>query len=333
MTLTRRLLLNPVDISYINPYPSPVSSIESCQLIDGMNTLDSGQTFQESIDNYSDCDHLPIESNQSYSERSHESTTSHYQSDCDTSSEDNHNDWLKDSSSICWLDKWIVNNSTNPSKQIKDRLCQKNLNQHKIVVTVDPIESVYEAVRFDLPPMTYELNIYAPLGLGCTVLLSTSGSVVITSFKHLSNGYMGPLEMSGVVSVGDKIVSINDQLVEGMGWPYICNLLQTNNMREIGKETMKLRLRYKDATYSDQFVDTDAYSQSSETLVDNLSNFLGQQSNGNINPLFDMFGPLLLLNDKIDSNNVSVEYEDDNSASSEYLDSLSNSSSPVDFID
>ena len=66
-----------------------------------------------------------------------------------------------------------------------------------------------------------------PLGLKVTQIAST-GFVVIKSFHLLPSGEPGPAERNGSCKVGDALLSINDESVEGLTYAELLERIRTS---------------------------------------------------------------------------------------------------------
>ncbi|CAI5733452.1 unnamed protein product [Peronospora destructor] len=92
-------------------------------------------------------------------------------------------------------------------------------------------DSTYPGTAFNELPAFSEFCIVlsrSPFGLGMRLGISVTNSVSVLGFQTLANGMMGPAQTSGVISVGDVLVAVNNVSVAGLSFHDVVGLISAS---------------------------------------------------------------------------------------------------------
>jgi hypothetical protein len=217
----------------------------------------------------------------------------------DTSSDVSDAEFMHESST-CWIESWWTqaidqkSSFANDNKQsVKSRLMRliKKHQQPSHIVSPTNVTDIVDAVNA-AEPMVFDIDLYAPMGLGIALLISPEGNLTVKSFKRLSNGEKGPAELSGHISTGDQIIGINGENLENVGVEKLSNVFELCYANP-GYITLKMRSRCVVSA-----------ANNSLQLYQDTPHAAG-------NPLLDLFGPTFSLSvgeiiDSPDDNDISL---------------------------
>ncbi|CAI5726046.1 unnamed protein product [Peronospora effusa] len=92
-------------------------------------------------------------------------------------------------------------------------------------------DSTYPGTAFNELPAFSEFCVVlvrSPFGLGMRLGISVTSSVSVLGFQTLANGMMGPAQASGVISVGDVLVAVNNVSVAGLSFQDVVGLISAS---------------------------------------------------------------------------------------------------------
>lgn len=196
----------------------------------------------------------------------------------------------------------LSNNDTREIEKTADEPFDYHKNLKESHRSDRIINNTYNLTPLDMSSsMTYDVVLYAPNGLGISLFITSTGQLFVKSFRKLLNGQKGPVELYGLISLGDELIGINGIQLEGLGLEQLAELLESTGLsgtsignQRIQDHMMRLTLRYGFDNVLDELLNDHHQSQSYH--VDES------------NPLFDLFGPMLSVNigNVLDSSDDSV---------------------------